>query len=610
MRYLMPRGLILKSDSREKDMLTASLVMIASCSMGQSNFNYIRLGDIDGMGFRTGTDPCGTELCWPFNSPFDQPPACPLDGSCSNYVLLNAAGQPINVDGVGILTQGDFLPDLDCSVPGCDYGNYGTHYNSDEFDNREAIEVNGLTYGNYLELSGANNTASEGSGWTDVAVSGTGLGWNNCFDAPVAGSYICGQNQPIFIFDFTVANADPNQPVYINAVFGDYDVDSAADTVLIRTANGQTQNIAITTQNNAGGQDGMIQMATAAVPFASVFTNWPTSPVGYLEVEFQIPDEPFVAYDYVEIGITPLVEPEGCCCFRDPDGNWLHAEMTSDKCADVMGYYQGDGIPCEGETPVMGACCIQAAGGWWVCEYTADCECDYQGGTFYPGTPCNKVQCEPPPNEEGCCCYEDPASGIWYLTQTTSGQCEMLGGIYAGDGVPCEGDVSPIGACCVESPNGLYCFETSECYCLSEEINGTFYAGMNCSNPEIDCEQTKPGYGACCYIDQKTGCPECIYTTEEDCRESGNYPMPVWNGVGTSCSDPGLDCCQPFGACCIGNSCVWTIERTCIKGGGTWTAYAMCHQVNCPSCPEDVNNDGSVDINDLLSIINNWGTCP
>ena len=125
--------------------------------------------------------------------------------------------------------------------------------------------------------------------------------------------------------------------------------------------------------------------------------------------------------------------------------------MTSDKCAEAMGYYQGDGVACDGEVPPMGACCIQAAGGWWVCEYTADCECDYQGGIFHPGTPCNKVQCEPPPSEEGCCCYEDQESGLWFLSELTPQKCEALGGNFAGGGVPCETDVSPMGAFWVDT---------------------------------------------------------------------------------------------------------------------------------------------------------------
>ena len=64
----------------------------------------------------------------------------------------------------------------------------------------------------------------------------------------------------------------------------------------------------------------MIQMATATVLFSSVFINWLSNTQGYLEVEFQMPSEPFVAYDYVEIGVTPLVQEEGCCCYQTLDG--------------------------------------------------------------------------------------------------------------------------------------------------------------------------------------------------------------------------------------------------------------------------------------------------
>lgn len=587
-------------------MLTASILTIAAVTaQGQGTFNYIRLGDIDGMGFVTGTDPCGAEPCWPFQSPFDLPPNCPLDGSCSNGVLINAAGNPINVDGIGILSQGDFLPDLDCSVPGCDYPNYGCHYNSDEFDNREPNEVNGLVYGTYTELSGASDINSQGSGWTDVAVSGTGVGWNNCFDAPSSG-YVCGQGQPTFVFQFDVTGADPTQPVYINAVFGDYDVDSANDTVLIRLANGTTQQLSIATQNNGAGQDGMIQMATATVPFSSVFTNWPSNTQGYLEVEFQMPSEPFVAYDYVEIGVTPLVQEEGCCCYQTLDGTWQYTQMTQDKCMEVMGYYQGDGVECDEGAPTIGACCILAGNGNWVCEDTADCECDFQGGTFYPLYECWEIDCEPV-QKTGCCCYEDQESGLWFLAELTPQKCEALGGNFAGVGVPCETDVSPMGACCIEEPSGYYCFETSQCNC--EVQGGQFFIGLDCTNPEVPCN-TGGELGACCHYDRETGCPDCVVTTLDDCVESGSYIYPQWQGAGTTCDDADLDCCQPSGACCLGNACVWTIQKTCDEAQGTWHATATCDQVNCTYCPGDLDGNGSVDINDLLAIINQWGPCP
>ena len=425
--------------------LLMCVIVAASAVPAMGQFNYIRLGDIDGMGFVTGTSPCVGEPCWPFNSPFQQPPWCPLDGSCSGGALLNAVGLPINVDGIGVLTQGDFLPDLDCSDPACtSTGSSGTHYNSDEFDNREAVEVAGLSFGSYTEVSGAVDVGSEGSGWTDVAVSGTGLGWDDCLSPPTP-SYVCGLGQPTYIFDFTVTGADPNQPVYINAVFGDYDVDSSSDTVIIRTASGLTQQLAIATQNNNSGQDGLIQMATATVPFSSVFTNWPSSTQGYLEVEFQMPNEPFVAYDYVEIGVTPLVEPTGCCCFPDPKGfGWHYAELTQNECLDKLGYYQGDGVDCPPEPPVQGACCLWAAGGFWVCVDTVDCECDFQGGTFYPNVSCDEITCEPV-NEDGCCCFEDPAgTGLWFKSEMSQSDCDQLNGIFAGAGTSCEGgDISP-----------------------------------------------------------------------------------------------------------------------------------------------------------------------
>jgi hypothetical protein len=568
-------------------------------TFAQGTFNYVRIGDVDGFGFITGTTPgLNGEPNWPFNSPFDNPPSCPIDGSCSGGNLVNANGLRINVDGLGILTQGDFLPDLDCSDTNCDYTNYGTHYNSDEFDNRENSEIGGAA-GNYVEASGATNTGSSGSGWTDVAVSGTGDGWNSCNDAPLPASYVCGAGQPTMIFDFSVTNADPNQPLYINAVFGDYDVDSASDIVLIHTSSGNSYNIALVTQNNAAGQDGLIQEATATIPFASVFPNWPASTQGWLRVDFQMPSEPFTAYDYAEIAISPLVEV-GCCCIEDAAGNWTTTEMTEVDCETLGGIYQGDGVGCDGPTPPLGACCTDVN-----CEYTSECDCEVAGGVFYPGLSCEDAGCNP----QGCCCYQDPDSGLWWYQMTSPSMCSQLNGYYAGDNVDCIGEEVPMGACCVENADGeLWCIETSICQC--DDWGGVFFMNLHCDDDVvIDACPPPPADGACCFINQDTGCFECVETSEHSC--ANDFPFGQWQGLGSLCSDPNITCCRIFGSCCVGNTCVWTIEDACEASNGVWSATVMCADAGCPSyCPEDVTQDGVIDIDDLLALLGKWGPCP
>ncbi len=67
-----------------------------------------------------------------------------------------------------------------------------------------------------------------------------------------------------------------------------------------------------------------------------------------------------------------------------------------------------------------------------------------------------------------------------------------------------------------------------------------------------------------------------------------------------------------LGACCLDGLCITTAEADCSGNSGSWGgANSSCTDVDCPeNCPEDINNDGAVDIDDLLALISAFGVCP
>ena len=361
--------------------------------------------------------------------------------------------------------------------------------------------------------------------------------------------------------------------------------------------------VSITPQGNSTTADGMIQQATATVPFSMVFSGWPASTNGYLEVKFYMPGEPMVAYDYAELSITPLVEPTGCCCYEDGT-SWILVQMTEAECDNKSGYYAGDGVPCDGTESPPGACCITYDDGSVECIETVECDCDALGGVFFVYAPCIQVPCDPQ-EATGCCCYQVPLSGLWFLSDVTELACNGLGGHYYGDGVPCDEEMLEPGACCIGS---VYCVDTVACDC--EEMGGTFYTGLNCADSDVDCGGPAIP-GACCFINPTTGQYDCVFVTESNCLDSGEYPLADWKGPFIPCSSyPHLQCSKPFGACCIDNTCIWTLRTACLDAAGSsWHAGQRCFEVECPSCPADVTGDGLVDISDLLEIINLWGGC-
>ena len=74
---------------------------------------------------------------------------------------------------------------------------------------------------------------------------------------------------------------------------------------------------------------------------------------------------------------------------------------------------------------------------------------------------------------------------------------------------------------------------------------------------------------------------------------------------------PALTMCVPPRACCsTTGDCVILVPDTCSAVGGTSDA-ADCASSSCapPACPEDLNDNGSVDFADLLEVLGSWGAC-
>ena len=244
--------------------IVAATLLAGTAATTAAPFNFIRIGDQDGFGY---TNTAGLVRATP-------PPHT----------------TPADTNGNNLLQQTEFLPDLNKN------GSVATG-SGDDFDNRSAAETanTGSLGGN-----GFTDAGSTGFKWTDISLSTSFTGPN--FPDP-AGPGV--PNQPEFLFQFKVNGPDviTGTPLFFNLIFGDYDVVPANVSLAFASAPGRT--VALATQ--AGAADGLIQAATANLAFAEVFTTdglggWD----GFLRVNFIAPNEPYTAFDFVELSITKI----------------------------------------------------------------------------------------------------------------------------------------------------------------------------------------------------------------------------------------------------------------------------------------------------------------
>ena len=239
-------------------------------------FEYIRIGDNDGFGY---------------------------NNTCNYSNLTGSSGGFADANRDGRLGVGDVLPNL-----GDNGSSVFTGVNSnDDFDNRNNESVTSV---------GATDRASSGSEFTDISLSNSyneSSTNNNVYSAsncsrgaggslPATAPY----PQATFSFDFFVAQGDivEGSSLYFNAVFGDYDI--TPGSIDLSYDNGSSDSVGF----DFIPVDGIIQGASFVLDFYDIFTPTAGGWIGLLTVNANTPNDPYLAFDYVEISqVTEVSEP-------------------------------------------------------------------------------------------------------------------------------------------------------------------------------------------------------------------------------------------------------------------------------------------------------------
>ena len=102
--------------------------------------------------------------------------------------------------------------------------------------------------------------------------------------------------------------------------------------------------------------------------------------------------------------------------------------------------------------------------------------------------------------------------------------------------------------------------------------------------------------------------PDVIATTV-----CGNTPNQVWHIEGDNTNIINESCSSNPAACCVNGACIMVEPLMCGDVGGTLMSGGEedCNATQCAEpCLGDVNNDSEINVNDLLTVIANWGGCP
>lgn len=196
---------------------------------------------------------------------------------------------------------------------------------------------------------------------------------------------------------------------------------------------------------------------------------------------------------------------------------------------------------------------------------------------------------------QGACCI---GTNCAIATQS---DCASVGGLYRGDGSVCSSSI------CLPQGNNACCF-VSTGGCVNLSYSACLGAG-GAPGPEGSQCATYLCFpqGACCL---PTGACAGPISPAACAAQGGNY-----QGNGTSCA--ATNCPLPQGASCFPNGfCLVMSQADAIASGASWKgAGTTCGDSNgngtADACenqhPGDINGDGSVNGQDLATLLAAWG---
>jgi hypothetical protein len=208
----------------------------------------------------------------------------------------------------------------------------------------------------------------------------------------------------------------------------------------------------------------------------------------------------------------------------------------------------------------------------------------------------------------GACCYPDGS-----CANLTQAACIASGGLYAGNGSACTGDLDGNGvddACEQVTPKGACCMPDGTCLVRTpidcSNAGGTHMGigvlcqgDLNQNGVDDACETVVPT-GACCFDNGS-----CLVRTQAACAAAGG----TYSTDGSVCqgdlNQNGVDdACEgsvQMGACCFGDptnpSCVTTTATLCAQlHAGTWHSGQDCATYACPASPEPLKWEQKPDL--------------
>ena len=290
------------------------------------------------------------------------------------------------------------------------------------------------------------------------------------------------------------------------------------------------------------------------------------------------------------------------------------------------GYTFGGGIYCsESSNPTITDCTISgntaiSGGGiyWGYSSNPTITGCTISGNTAGEG---GGISCDHSNlTITDCTISENSAnfgSGIYcFHSNPTITDCTISdnmatnsgGGIYCNNSSPTITHCTISGNTAYDLGGGIYhspssssiLTDTIVCDNTPEQIIGS-WTDNGGNTVQAICPIPPMPLGACCTGNERF----CVQDAEElDCLFWGGE----WLGEVTTCDEcPPLVGPDPVGACCLGGTCMTGTESDCTAADGTYAGDDVaCADAGCAWYHTDVNNNGCVDIDDLLYVIEDW----